>query len=63
MSMKHDGRSIDDATVRKIADLAEVDPRSVLRRLVGLPVRGRTGVRVDRCIAKVLGEAHVQGAR
>lgn len=32
---------------------AEVAPISVLRRIVGLPVRGRTGVRIDRVL-----EAH-----
>ena len=46
---------ITDDTVALIAARADVDPRTVVRRLAHLPVRGRVGVRVDRAIADVLG--------
>jgi hypothetical protein len=45
--------SISDRTVQAIADRADVDPRSVVRRLAGLPVRGRTGARIDRVIREL----------
>lgn len=44
------GASIDDATVRALADRACVDARSVVRRLAGLPVRGRAGARIDAAL-------------
>ena len=49
--MQHDAPCIDDVTVNRIADDAGVDPRSVVRRLAGLPVRGRAGQRIDRALA------------
>ena len=45
---------VTDETVNLIAARADVDPRTVVRRLAHLPVRGRVGVRVDRAIADVL---------
>lgn len=47
---------VDDRIVEIIASKADVDERSVIRRLAGLPVRGRVGNRIDRAIADVLGE-------
>jgi hypothetical protein len=50
--------AITDALVSEIVDSAETCERSVLRRLLNLPVRGRAGARVDREIAvRLLGEA------
>lgn len=43
-------RDFDAATVRKLAGLAEVDPRSMARRLRGEFVRGMTGHRIERII-------------
>ncbi len=40
-----------DQTISTIAAEADTDPRSVLRRLAGLPVKGRAGARVARVIA------------
>ena len=42
----HDASRITDATVLKIAAEADADPRSVVRFLAGLPVRGRAGRRI-----------------
>jgi hypothetical protein len=50
--MQHDATSIDDAAIARIADRASVDPRTVIRRLAGLPVRGRAGARVDAALAE-----------
>jgi hypothetical protein len=44
-------QEIDDQVVEDIARAADVDTRSVIRRLAGLPVRGRVGARVDRELA------------
>lgn len=41
---------ITDDDVRRIADAADVDPRTVHRALVGLPVKGRVGVRIAAAI-------------
>lgn len=38
--------------VARIARDADADPRSVVRRLAGLPVRGRVARRIDAAIAK-----------
>ena len=43
---------IDDALVAAIAAEADADDRTVVRRLAGLPVRGRPGRRVDAALAK-----------
>ncbi len=51
-----------DAIVNLIAARADVDPRTVVRRLAHLPVRGRVGVRVDRAIAAVLGSHEPKAA-
>jgi hypothetical protein len=45
---------ITDAVVDAIAEDADVDQRSVLRRLAGLPVRGRSGRRIDRAVARAM---------
>lgn len=42
--------TLDDATIARIADRASADPRSVIRRLAGLPVKGRAGARIDAAI-------------
>ena len=42
----------DDAFVQAVAKDADVDPRSVIRRLAGLPVAGRAGRRIDAAIAR-----------
>ncbi len=44
--------SVSDATIRAIAREASADERSVLRRLVGLPVRGLARGRIDRVIGR-----------
>ena len=46
---------VDESVVRQLAVVADVDPRSVVRRLAGLPVRGRVGRRIDTAIAQHLG--------
>jgi hypothetical protein len=38
--------------VAEIAAEAVVDPRSVIKRLAGLPVEGRAGRRVDAALAE-----------
>ncbi len=43
-------RAIDDAIVAALAREADVDERTVIRRLAGLPVRGRAGRRIDRAL-------------
>ena len=48
--------TIDEDTVAAIAAEAEVDVRSVWKRLAGGKVRGRVGARIDRVIAARLGE-------
>jgi hypothetical protein len=53
--MQHQAPRIDDRTVGQIAAKADCDNRTVIRKLAGLPVRGRVGVRVDCAIAEVLG--------
>jgi len=54
--MHHATRTLTDRDVETLAREADVDPRTVVRRLAGLPVRGRVGVRVDRAIAARLGD-------
>lgn len=44
---------ITDEDVRRIAERAQAHERTVLRRLLGLHVRGRVGARVDREIAAI----------
>lgn len=46
---------ITDADVDAIASASYADRRTVLRRLVGLPVRGRAAERVDAAIRARLG--------
>jgi hypothetical protein len=41
---------IDDTVVADLAREADVDERTVIRRLAGLRVRGRAGRRVDRVL-------------
>jgi len=43
---------VTDAFVADVARAADADIRSVVRRLAGLPVRGRAGRRIDAVIAK-----------
>lgn len=40
-----------DAIVNVLANRADCDPKTVIRALAGLPVRGRAGTRVARTIA------------
>ncbi len=55
----HRPTPIDDTVVAALAEEADADPRSVVRRLAGLKVRGRAGRRIDAAIAKRLQpEAH-----
>jgi hypothetical protein len=42
--------------IRSLAQSADVDPRTIEKRLLGLPVRGKPGVRADREIAKLRGK-------
>ncbi len=53
--MKPQAQCMDDDVVDVIAKRADADRRSVIRRLAGLPVRGRAGARIERAIADVLG--------
>lgn len=46
-----DASTIDDATVQTLAAHADADPRSVVRFLAGLPVRGRAGRRIAAAAA------------
>lgn len=39
---------VTDALVDEVATATYADPRSVVRRLAGLPVRGRRGEAIDR---------------
>jgi hypothetical protein len=48
---RHTGPAITDALVSELVDRSETCERTVLRRLLDLPVRGRAGARVDREIA------------
>jgi hypothetical protein len=52
--MKHEAPRIDDAAVALLAEQLEVDKRTIVRRLAGLPVRGRVGARIDRALAEHL---------
>jgi len=45
-------RSITDADVALMAADADVATKSIIRRLAGLTVRGRSGARADRAIAR-----------
>lgn len=42
---------ITDDTIASLTVEADADPRTILRALLGLPVRGRTGERVRRVLA------------
>ena len=55
--MKQDASGIDDELIERIARDADADPRSVVRRLAGLPVRGRAGRRIDGVISKAVARA------
>jgi hypothetical protein len=46
----HRPPEIDTATIRRIAVAASADPRTVLRRIAGEPVRGLPGHRIDRVL-------------
>lgn len=52
--MAHDTPNgpITDDLVDTLAAKADVDPRTVIRALAGLPVRGRTGLRVALVLAE-----------
>lgn len=50
--MTQDAPTITDQDVEALAAKADVDPRTMVRALAGLPVRGRTGVRVARVLAE-----------
>lgn len=53
--MAHDAprptQLVSDEFVDEIATLADTDRRSVIRRLAGLSVKGRAGMRIDRVLA------------
>jgi hypothetical protein len=42
---------VTDDVIREVAEEAQADPRSVVRRLAGLRVRGRVGKRIDLVLA------------
>lgn len=50
--MHYAAHTIDDNTIRDVVESASAHERSVYRRLLGLPVRGRAGDRVDRELAR-----------
>jgi len=68
MSMTHDAPStaeaqtvaslpppalrIDDALIDAVAAEADADPRSVVRRIAGLDVKGRAGRRIDTVLMR-----------
>jgi hypothetical protein len=45
-------RKVDDAWVARIAKVAVCDPRTVLRHLAGLEVRGKVAERIKAAIDK-----------
>ncbi len=49
----HNAGHVTDAVVDAIAAEADSDRRSVIRRLAGLPVRGRAGRRIDAVLARI----------
>jgi hypothetical protein len=49
-------RQFTEREIQAMADRARVDRRTILRRLAGLPVRGRAGRDADKAIAAHLGE-------
>ena len=51
---------ITDQDVEALAAKADVDPRTMVRALAGLPVRGRTGVRVARVLAEHRNPRHLE---
>ncbi|HEX3346008.1 MAG TPA: hypothetical protein VHS09_15600 [Polyangiaceae bacterium] len=44
--------AVTDELCRAVADEADVHLQSVARRLAGLPVRGRSGRRIDAALAR-----------
>ncbi len=52
--MEHGARNYTDREIQAMAERARVDRRTILRRLAGLPVRGRAGRDADRAIANHL---------
>lgn len=60
--MQHHALSLDDAAVARLAERAAADPRSVLRRLAGLRVRGRVGARIDAAIEEMMRAGDVRAA-
>lgn len=53
--MKQEGTSDGEFDACAIVDMsvrAQVDPRTFLKRLRGLPVRGLAGARIDRVLAQ-----------
>ena len=49
--MANDDSRITDEAIVQIAESAGASELTVMRRLLGLPVRGRVGLRVDEAIA------------
>lgn len=43
---------VDDNFVAEVATETDTDHRSVVRRLAGLPVKGRAGRRIDAALAR-----------
>jgi hypothetical protein len=42
-----------DELLRELTDKASASPTSVMRRLLGLPVKGRTGERIDAVLSEL----------
>jgi len=53
MHMQHELRTSRDA--QALADVADVDLRTVIRYLAGLPIRRRTRARIERAIDRADG--------
>jgi hypothetical protein len=57
--MKHNARrsgSPTDEEIRAAAEAMQVDARSVVRALAGLPVRGKAGERAESAAAAIRGK-------
>ena len=50
--MRYRTDCFDSATVRRLAALADVDPRTMARRLRGETVRGLPGLRIARVLLR-----------
>jgi len=43
---------VDDATIDEVAREVRTTERTVMRRLLGLPVRGRVGIEIDLALSE-----------